>query len=122
MDAVYKLTNPRAQIESYVFDVLRSAVPKIELDDVFISKDDISSNIKKELSESMGSFGYSILASPITDIDPDAQVKRAMNEINKAPPRCATPCPPPRQLRSPSPPTPLPTTGQANEECRDRRG
>ena len=107
MDAVYKLTNPRAQIESYVFDVLRSAVPKIELDDVFISKDDISSNIKKELSESMGSFGYSILASPITDIDPDAQVKRAMNEINKAPPRCATPSPPTPTVQKapPHPPT-----------------
>jgi len=83
-DAMYKLTNARAQIESYVYDVVRSAVPKIELDDVFTSKDEISSTIKSQLTDSMSSFGYTILASPITDIDPDREVKRAMNEINKA--------------------------------------
>jgi len=81
--AAYRLTNPREQIESYVFDVVRSSVPKIELDDVFETKDEISNSIKQQLTASMGEFGYSILASPITDIDPDAQVKRAMNEINK---------------------------------------
>ena len=32
----------------------------------------------------MSSFGYEILATPITDIEPNAEVKRAMNEINKA--------------------------------------
>merc|ERR1719231_1680382 len=83
-NAHYKLTNPRQQIESYVFDVVRSSVPKIELDDVFTTKEEISHNIKNELQTSMASFGYQILASPITDIDPDKEVKRAMNEINKA--------------------------------------
>jgi len=81
--AHYRLTNARSQIESYVFDVVRSSVPKIELDDVFTTKEEIAKDIKKELEVSMGSFGYEILATPITDIDPDAQVKRAMNEINK---------------------------------------
>jgi len=81
--AHYRLTNPKGQIESYVFDVVRSSVPKIELDDVFTTKEEIASTIKQELDQAMGSFGYEILATPITDIDPDAQVKRAMNEINK---------------------------------------
>jgi len=81
--AHYRLTNARSQIESYVFDVVRSSVPKIELDDVFTTKEEIAKTIKAELEQSMGSFGYEILATPITDIDPDAQVKRAMNEINK---------------------------------------
>ncbi|KAL3903954.1 MAG: hypothetical protein SGPRY_011472, partial [Prymnesium sp.] len=80
--AHYRLTNARQQasaakpgagIESYVFDVVRSSVPKIDLDDVFTTKEEIASNIKKELEDSMGSFGYEILATPITDIDPDAQ-------------------------------------------------
>ena len=53
---------------------MRSSVPKIELDDVFTTKEEIAKTIKKELEESMGSFGYEILATPITDIDPDAQV------------------------------------------------
>merc|ERR1719163_1074470 len=83
-NAHYRLTNPKQQIESYVFDVVRSSVPKIELDDVFTTKEEISLSIKSELESAMSSFGYTILASPITDIDPDKEVKRAMNEINKA--------------------------------------
>merc|ERR1719238_1049743 len=83
-NAHYRLTNPKQQIESYVFDVVRSSVPKIELDDVFTTKEEISTNIKSELESSMASFGYEILGTPITDIDPDREVKRAMNEINKA--------------------------------------
>jgi len=58
-------------------------VPKIDLDDVFTTKEEIASSIKDNLEHSMATFGYEILATPITDIDPDAQVKRAMNEINK---------------------------------------
>ena len=83
-NAHYRLTNPKQQIESYVFDVVRSSVPKIDLDDVFTTKEEIAQNIKGELTSAMSSFGYTILASPITDIDPDKEVKRAMNDINKA--------------------------------------
>lgn len=81
--AKYRLSNANAQIESYVFDVVRSSVPKIDLDDVFTTKEEISNSVKGQLTEAMSDFGYTIIASPITDIDPDAQVKRAMNEINK---------------------------------------
>ena len=83
IDAHYRLTNPRQQIESYVYDVVRSAVPKIDLDDVFTTKEEISHTISTALKEAMASFGYQILGTPITDIDPDREVKRAMNEINK---------------------------------------
>merc|ERR1719487_2429472 len=82
-NAHYRLTNPKQQIESYVFDVVRSSVPKIDLDDVFTTKEEISLSIQEQLCKSMESFGFAILASPITDINPDDQVKRAMNEINK---------------------------------------
>ena len=82
-DAHYRLTNPTKQIESYVFDVVRSSVPKIDLDDVFTTKEEIAHSIQEQLCKSMESFGFAILASPITDINPDDQVKRAMNEINK---------------------------------------
>ncbi len=71
------------QIESYVYDVVRSTVPKIDLDDVFTTKEEIAASIKENLEASMASFGYQILSTPITDIDPDREVKRAMNEINK---------------------------------------
>ena len=62
---------------------MRSTVPKIELDDVFTTKEEISASISDALKGSMASFGYQILSTPITDIDPDREVKRAMNEINK---------------------------------------
>merc|ERR1719482_2019126 len=70
-------------MESYVYDEVRSSVPKIELDDVFLTKKEIADSIQDSLKASMASFGYEILGTPITDIDPDREVKRAMNEINK---------------------------------------
>ena len=58
-------------------------MPKIDLDDVFLTKEEIAQSISSNLKEAMASFGYQILGTPITDIDPDREVKRAMNEINK---------------------------------------
>jgi regulator of protease activity HflC (stomatin/prohibitin superfamily) len=83
-DAFYKLQNPYAQITSYVFDVVRAEVPKLRLDDVFERKDDIAIAVKSELQEAMQSYGYSIVKALVTDIDPDEQVKHAMNRINSA--------------------------------------
>ena len=71
------------QIQNYVFDVVRSSVPKIDLDDVFTTKEEISTAITESLKAAMSDFGYQILSTPITDIDPDREVKRAMNELNK---------------------------------------
>ncbi len=83
-DAVYKLENPHDQITSYVFDVVRAEVPKMKLDDVFVKKDDIANAIRRELQEAMNSYGYDIVRALVTDIDPDHQVKEAMNRINAA--------------------------------------
>jgi regulator of protease activity HflC (stomatin/prohibitin superfamily) len=81
-DAFYKLDYPHDQITSYVFDVVRAEVPKMKLDDVFVKKDDIAIAVKLELNEAMSSYGYDIIKTLVTDIDPDAQVKEAMNRIN----------------------------------------
>jgi regulator of protease activity HflC (stomatin/prohibitin superfamily) len=78
----YKLTDPHAQIRSYVYDVIRSAVPKMELDDAFESKDHIAIAVKDQLHELMSSYGYEILQALITDLDPDVKVKQSMNQIN----------------------------------------
>ncbi len=83
-DAAYKLTGVQNQISSYIYDVVRSEVPKLELDEVFEKKDDLSFAIKNELGEVMNSFGYVILKAPVTDVDPEQNVKNAMNEINAA--------------------------------------
>ena len=81
-DAFYKLQNPHDQITSYVFDTVRAEVPKMKLDDVFVRKDDIAIAIKRELGEAMNDYGYGIVKALVTDIDPDVEVKNAMNKIN----------------------------------------
>lgn len=81
-DAFYKLDYPHDQITSYVFDVVRAEVPKMKLDDVFVKKDDIALAVKAELNDAMLDYGFDIIKTLVTDIDPDAQVKSAMNRIN----------------------------------------
>lgn len=84
VDAFYKLQNTEAQITSYVYDVVRARVPGITLDDVFETKDDIAQAVKMELEQIMDDFGYGIVKTLVTDIDPDANVKASMNKINAA--------------------------------------
>jgi regulator of protease activity HflC (stomatin/prohibitin superfamily) len=81
-EAFYILDFPHEQITSYVFDVVRAEVPKMKLDDVFVKKDDIAIAVKSELQDAMLDYGYDIIKTLVTDIDPDAQVKSAMNRIN----------------------------------------
>ncbi len=81
-EAFYKLEYPHDQITSYVFDVVRAEVPKMKLDDVFVKKDDIAIAVKSELQDAMLDYGYDIIKTLVTDIDPDSQVKAAMNRIN----------------------------------------
>jgi regulator of protease activity HflC (stomatin/prohibitin superfamily) len=81
-DAFYKLDFPQDQITSYVFDVVRAEVPKMILDDVFEKKDDVAIAVKTELNDAMVNYGFDIIKTLVTDIDPDSQVKDSMNRIN----------------------------------------
>ena len=83
-EAFYKLDFPQDQITSYVFDVVRAVVPKMKLDDVFEKKDEIANSVKGELNDAMTNYGYDIIRALVTDIDPDTEVKSAMNKINAA--------------------------------------
>lgn len=83
-EAFYKLTNSKDQITSYVFDTVRAQVPTMKLDDVFEKKDEIAIAIKSELEAAMKAYGYQIIKALVTDIDPDREVKNAMNRINSA--------------------------------------
>ena len=84
VDAFYRLQNPQEQITAYVFDTVRARVPNTELDQLFQMKDDIATAVKTELDSVMDDFGYGIIKALVTDIDPDANVKTSMNEINAA--------------------------------------
>ena len=83
-DAFYKLADPKAQIQSYVEQVILGHVPSMTLDDVFASQSGIAAAVKQELDSDMSAFGYEIVNVLVTDIVPDAKVKSAMNDINAA--------------------------------------
>lgn len=83
-DAFYKLTDSRQQISSYIFDVVRATVPKMNLDDVFTAKEEVANEVRENLTKAMSGYGYIIIAALVNDIEPDAKVKSAMNEINAA--------------------------------------
>jgi regulator of protease activity HflC (stomatin/prohibitin superfamily) len=83
-DAFYRLQNPHEQLTAYIFDLVRAEIPKMLLDDVFEKKDDIAFAVKRDLKEAMLNYGYDIVKALVTDIDPDASVKQAMNRINAA--------------------------------------
>src|SRR6201986_2763204 len=83
-DAYYKLSDPVAQIKSYVEQVILGHVPSMTLDEVFASQSSIALAVKQELDADMSGFGYEIVNVLVTDIVPDAKVKSAMNDINAA--------------------------------------
>jgi regulator of protease activity HflC (stomatin/prohibitin superfamily) len=83
-DAFYKLSNPAAQIQSYVEQVILGHVPGMTLDEVFASQSGIAAAVKQELDADMAGFGYEIVNVLVTDIVPDPKVKSAMNDINAA--------------------------------------
>ena len=84
-DAYYKLMRPEAQIKSYIEDALRSSVPKLTLDELFEKKDEIALEVQHQVAEEMTTYGYIIVKTLITKVEPDAEVKQSMNEINAAP-------------------------------------
>ncbi|CAN0875406.1 Hypersensitive-induced response protein-like protein 2 [Linum grandiflorum] len=49
--AFYKLSNTRGQIQSYVFDVIRPSLPKLNLDVAFEQKNGIAKAIEYELEK-----------------------------------------------------------------------
>jgi len=81
-DAFYKLTDPEGQIEAYVYDVIRSTLPRMTLDQAFEAKDEVAVSVKSELTQIMDQYGFTIMQALVTDLTPDSKVKAAMNEIN----------------------------------------
>ncbi|HUZ67574.1 MAG TPA: SPFH domain-containing protein [Beijerinckiaceae bacterium] len=80
-DTYYQLANDTQQLTSYVLDVVRAKVPTLVLDEVFEKKDDIAKAVKEHLDEIMRGYGWEVISALVTDVDPAANVKAAMNEI-----------------------------------------
>lgn len=83
-EAIYRLSNPTMQIDSYVADVVRGHVPTMTLDRLFEAKQEIADEVKQRLTAAMQDYGFDIIEVLVVDIEPDQRVKRAMNEINES--------------------------------------
>lgn len=83
-DAFYQLSDHKRQMTSYVFDTIRASVPKLTLDETFEKKDDIAKDVAETIGTEMSAFGYDIVKTLISDVNPDEKVKASMNEINAA--------------------------------------
>lgn len=83
-DAFYKLENPEMQIKAYVEDAVRSAIPQLDLDAAYTAKDEIASEVQTVISGAMTEFGYVIVRTLVTAIEPDQSIREAMNSINEA--------------------------------------
>jgi len=82
-ESYYQLDDSKAQIRAFVFDVIRAEVPKLTLDEVFTDKERLSRSVKSELTEMLEAYGFEIMSTPVTDIDPDANVKKSLNKMNE---------------------------------------
>lgn len=83
-DAYYRLTNAEVQIHAYIEDVVRSTLPRMDLDQAFEAKEDVARAVKEQLAKMMDEYGYAIHQALVTDLVPDNKVRMAMNEINSA--------------------------------------
>ena len=54
------------------------------LDELFEKKDEIALEVQHQVAEEMTTYGYIIVKTLITKVEPDAEVKQSMNEINAA--------------------------------------
>ena len=80
----YVLSNPIQQMESYIIDALRSAIPKHTLDEVYYKKDDIAVSVNTSVSDQMLNYGFQVVSTLITGITLPQDVEVSMNSINAA--------------------------------------
>jgi regulator of protease activity HflC (stomatin/prohibitin superfamily) len=81
-DAFFKLDDPEVQMQAYAFDVVRSHIPSMDLDEAYADADTIAKHIQDTLHAQMADYGYEIVKALIVNIEPDQRVKDAMNNIN----------------------------------------
>lgn len=84
VDSFYRLADPERQIQSYVYDRVRTSLAKLDLDEAFSSKDQIAQDVETTLAAAMNAYGFAIINTLVTDINPDPTVRASMNSINAA--------------------------------------
>lgn len=82
--AFYSLENPESQMNSYIENVIRSAVAETTLSELFTSQDVIGHEIMRLLSNKMSVYGYTIENALMTTVEPSEVIKNALNNIEAA--------------------------------------
>ncbi len=81
-ESVYTLTNLRHQLESYIFDSVRSIVPKMDLDEFFSNQEALATAIRENLAKEMPKYGIDIVNTQVVQINLPHELEDAMNQIN----------------------------------------
>lgn len=79
--AFYKLNRPYEQLDAYIENVVRAEVPQMTLNEMFTQQDAVCKTVHRLLSDKMNDFGFTIVNTLITRIEPDRRVKDAMNSV-----------------------------------------
>jgi len=80
-NAFYRLKEPDLQIIAYLEEYFRFHGMSYTLDEIFAAKNDMTHELQQMLNNKMNPFGYIIVNILVLDIEPDAKVKQAMNDI-----------------------------------------
>ncbi len=81
-ESVYTLTDLRRQLESYIFDSVRSIVPKMDLDEFFSNQEALATAIRENLAKEMPKYGVDIVNTQVVQINLPHELEDAMNQIN----------------------------------------
>mmetsp|Transcript_8378 Transcript_8378/g.18111 ORF Transcript_8378/g.18111 Transcript_8378/m.18111 type:complete len:447 (-) Transcript_8378:36-1376(-) len=80
-ESFYSLSSPVRMLTTHAHDILRSALPCKDLDDIFLDQDSVASELHRSLNGTMNEYGYIIHHALITEINPNGHVKASMNEM-----------------------------------------
>jgi hypothetical protein len=81
-ESFYSLASPTRQFTAHVHDMIRSTMPRLDLDDIFSAQDSIASEFHQSLNDCMNRYGFLVHRALITRILPNEHVKRSMNEVH----------------------------------------
>ncbi len=81
--AYYELSDPAPQLRSYLEDALRSAIEPLAGRHVR-QEGRCGLDVQKTVGEEIRRFGFDVIKTLITGIDPSTEVKRSMDSINAA--------------------------------------
>jgi len=80
----YSCKDPDDVISTKLEDNLRNMVASLKIDDLFMARNVIQTELRAEIMNVANLFGLEITGVAITDIEPDPKVKQAMNQVNAA--------------------------------------